>query len=671
MQLLRIEIENFRNIEHAQLDGLSPTLALFGWNRQCKSSILLALQMLLFGWCPLTDRRGGKADALVHDGAKEAVISADVFVRGGDPEALRITLRLKRRGQNEWTAIDPDTGEVPFESRSEFWAHAGINERHAMVAAMPAQFLASKELGGILQELLVGDVEPEVVRKTILDHARQHLADQIKGAKEMAAALATEYVEWASTFAQQRGLDVDAPGGLESLGKAAFDHRRDIKRELKEEQTRLEDMGFVSDATDSQRKVRSVDELPAIRKGVEGLVEHEKALLEEKGRAEQAVSAKDVAVQRHAVEDALAVARAAEVTADEEVRAATAAEAMASDAVDAAKTEETSASLARAEAQRQSDQAKRALGLLNTPDGRCPTCGKGYTDKDRATFLGPLEREAERAEAMLARAVSAVEAHLAAVTERRQELAAAKPAKQRAERKQREASGVVADASAKLRALPVPYAGRPLAEVTADLAETQRQIALGKTLHAALERVDAKQSSEAFIETLERDIARLNWAVKAFRDGEVTKQFMRDGLADFTHRANLELEPFGFSLGVSVVGKAVDIMLQCPEAQAARAYYLCSGAEQLLTQHAVALAFADTGAPVILDELNGLDPRYRKGVLARLRDTPRMASVIVAAAWQGTVESVEPVAQALAPVTVVWAKGGGVEISRVAEEVAA
>lgn len=670
MQITRIEIRDFRNIEHLVLDDLSPTLALFGMNGQCKTSVMLALQMLLFGWCPLTTRSGQGAGLLVRDGAKEAVISADVFVRGADPETVRLTCTLVRRGQNEWTAIDPDTGEICFENRDQLWTFAGINERHAMVAAMPQVFLESKELGGILAELLTGDVDPGVVRETILDHARQYLADQLKGAgTSMAESLAQEYVAWLTRFAEAAGLNIERSGDLESLGAKAFDYRRDLKRDLKAHQIELDNMGFVPDAIDHKKKVRTVAELPTIRGKVQSLEACEKNLFEEKGRAESAISADDVAARRTAIQVELDEARERANEAQNCIEQVKATVAAAEAAVDTAKSNETNACMTRNQANH--DQAVRArdLATLNTPDGKCPTCKRAYSGKDRATLLAPLEREEKRAQAALDEALTELEVKLDELGRARKQHTKAISKLEDAEHIQRDASGKVSAIEARLAAVPEAYDGRPLDAVVAELVKTQESISRGKTLTEVLEKIDARDSMQRYIEITNAEIARLNWAVKAFRDGEVTKQFMRDGLADFTSRANIELEPFGYSLDVAVVGKAVDVMLLCPGAATARPVSHCSGGQKMLAQYAVALAFSETGAPVFLDNINELDGAHRKRMLGRLREMPESTTVLVAAAWQQGNTDMGPIAQALAPVTVAWAEDGQVTVTRTGAKV--
>ncbi len=614
MKLKRIHIEDFRSLERLELNVNTDALALFGLNGAGKSSVLYALQVLFHGKCPVTMGSRTTLDTLIRDGAKQAQISATL-------DNWQVSLTLKRRGANEFTVTDADTGEMPpdMQSREAFWAAAGVKPAHAAVAMLPDQYLCSRDLGGILADLLAGDISTEAV-----------------------LALAGEHRDWLERYLQLSQATLESAADLTQLGKRVEGDRRERNKDLKYARDRVQQLVVVTPVLDVKGRARTTDDIPTIANQLEDVERKRTALFEERGRATAAapVSADELAAAQAAVQAAVDAHDAAQA-ALEAARAAR----------EQARTEESSANADSVRLERDIREAQAAVDALTSADGCCPTCGRKCTDTLRAKLIDPLQKRVTEAQAAYdaARARTdelraALPAHHTAYADASTAVLVAQNAYQAALRKATELEGRQGG-------------GRPVEEIEADIAEIEAKRERGRELLEKLQKVKEREDLLLEAKRTEGELAHYDWAVEAFRDGAIAKGLMSAGLDEFCARANLELNPLGYAMRVQVEGKTAEVWLCCPN-QPERPVAHCSDGQKKLAEFAIAVAFADTGAPVLIDNLNELDAGLRKGVLRRLRDVEQVSTVLVAGAWQQSKTDWQAVAQALAPVTVCWVEDG-------------
>ena len=500
---------------------------------------------------------------------------------------------------------------------------------HAMVAAMPAAMLESQELGDILAQLLAADVTPAMIVELMDGHDA-----------------------WVRDFLARKSLRLDTVADFDLLGSAGYSTRTETKKEVAQAKVDVEAMQLVQPPKDAKGRTLGTDDLERIRAAV---AKTEAALLtlkKEQGAAEVSTPVEDVAEQRQALEAKLAETDDVLTTLEVHTSKARARFDAASNAVSEGKVVHSRAMNRVETAMRPLEQGKTALERLQTQKGACPTCGRAYTAKLRHDLLAPLEAALRQAETAYSAAVEAAQKQLEALPALHDEVSRTRQDIEEIETNHRRTESSRANVAAQLAALPKPSTARPLADVEADIEATIAKLERGRGLVSTLEQLREKGMAEAAIAHLEGELYHLDWAVSQFKDGAAIKGLVGDGLAEFTSRCNVYLKPHGHELTIAVNGKHVELQLQ------GRAARLASPGAKAVIQLAVALAFADSGAPVIVDDVNNMDGLRRRLALQQLREA-QVGTVIAAASWQQT-KNVDMVrlAAALAPATIVWMENG-------------
>ena len=612
MHITNIIAEDFRNIESCELTDLPKTIALFGWNGQGKTSLENAIQMALFGFCKHTQRNGNGFQCLIREGADVAHISIDLTQ---DDHEYTILVKLPRKGSREWSCVDTATGKsvTGVISPETFWHIHGIDMRQALVAGMPRAFLHSKELGDLLSELLAGDIDVDTIMDAAGDHA-----------------------DWLGAFAKKNHANLATASGLKALGDAAFAKRTEYNRDLKSGKAVLEDMSQTTAPKDSKKKKRTLDDLPGVLAALQGCVSARDALQRKLGAAENGRSADDIDADKKKVKKQLEELTAKNRKADDEIIAIH-------------KKLEIAEKEFEHHAGRGIEIEKLLIDIEKSPKAgdACPTCQRTFSEAaakkatkgllDSATLL--KEKEA------LAGKVEKAEAAVVELREKKATLM------------DREAETPYAE---RLRALDNETpAGDPQA-LQAEINALAERIARGQELVEKLNAFDEYTRHVAYLDRLQEDIAELDWAVKSFRDGEITKSFMSDGAEDFEKRCNVRLEAFGYKISVKAEGKKVEMLLTWKEKSGIQ-YTIpiskVSQGQQAITEMAIAYAFAETGAPVILDDTNEMDGNYRRILLTDAKEND-CGSVFIAAAWQQASADMAPKAKALDPIQVIWVEEG-------------
>jgi predicted nucleic acid-binding Zn-ribbon protein len=489
---------------------------------------------------------------------------------------------------------------------------------------MPDAFLCSKDLGDLLAETLVGKVD----------------VDELCGR-------AAGHGEWLRKYAKAKAVDLSMPRGLFDLGKFAETDRRDWNREIKQQEALLADLEGAYTPIDGHGNPLEHTALEACQQALDRCREKRGALNEEL-KASQGI-------------DSLAALQAEEIALTEQVAKTEAAGKQAD--IDAgavfqarqdASTEQNTQTSYRNQHQHDVSLLRQALEAIIDSEN-CPTCrqacGPEVWDRlrqEKQDELCAKEADTERLETAWQAAHDA--------------LVASHEAEKAAKTKAQQLSGELHTLRRKLGEVQgqlARFAGvRPTGDIEGDIATVQEQITKGEKTVAALQELRKRHDCEAYIEAHSAEVQHLDWAVTALRDGELLKGSMHDELAAFRDRLNLELEPHGYSIDVQAEGKSMQFLLTCP-GQGPRPVALCSTGNRALAAAAVALAFADHGVPVMLDNTNHLDFANRARLLGRLRERAT-GTVLNACAWQQGLSDMSPVAKALAPATVYWVEGGAI-----------
>lgn len=579
---MKIAIKNFRNIRNLTIDGAP--LALFGMNRAGKSSVLYAIQYALYGWCAQTGRDGRGASAMIRSGAK----SASIEITFGDV-VVHCEITAKK---NEWFVTDmAGTGIDHITSRAAFWQHLGCDLRSAEIAGNPAAYVLSKDLGDALASHVAGDIAQS----------------------ELATYCGPRW-EWVREFAVRKNCgELRDAAAIKSLGKACYEWRTAINRDLKQARAALAETPRPETQADPAKS-------SAYAATMAKLDERLAALNREHGAAETARDADVVAAELDAARVGLDAATTALRSATERQLAAHAENDAASQRLREAQVNESTAQLMTAQAESRAVEAQRAIDAVNA-DAKCPTCGREWTQKIRDAVTAPLQAALEAAQDDVSQRVSAKDAAFESLKLANHAASAARETIDAAAGRATTATAEFARARARVDALETEakMLRRPLAVIDAEIDDITARRNNGAKIIEAARVLKQIAEWEAFIATNEGEVETLDWAVEEFHNGAAIKTLVEGKINAFTARINAELSRHELSARIDVDGKSVVLMLR-NERDAETGYQPASATNrgtQRLACLAIARAFA-AGSPVILDDVNDLDWQDRRDVISGL-----------------------------------------------------
>lgn len=650
MKILELHITNFRGVRHAHITPDRPTL-LLGLNGQGKSTILQAVGLLLFGGA--LDARGSRilvAD-LIGPHGKDAEVRALIETPQGRviAEARITTKGIKAQFLDErGVGLYSPNAEA---ARIAFWAACGIDPERAAVACNPRAYLMDGGIGSVLARLDGGGIDSARLRDDCGDH--------------------WDFVE---RLANTHRTGLASVPQLEALGAAAFSERTSTKRLLADAENRARIAtesagGVVYDASAMERAQRTMREceqqLADLRvtlgraqqqtEAAQNAPDYE-ALTAEQANLEQAL--------RGELEGTTAVL--AQVQA--ESKSAQEAHAKAGQLVKGKESALTASARIVAMTEAQIEQLRQRAAVAEK--GECPTCGGKMkkADFDAAkkavtlaeNDLAKVQAEHAKAEQALADARAEAEAAnqraVAAMTEASRDAA-------RIELLTRFLDGQdvrgMDDTMHRLveiaRILKAP---RPdpvdVTEVEKQIAEVEARIAKGRAIIAQGEAARDAEAHTRDADAYRAEIANLDWVVKAFKDGALTKQYSGAGLDAFVAEASAVLEPYGYGLSVATQGKITNVLLHLPEGGAVP-YQWASKGQRVLMEWAVTCIASQAVACV--DDLDALSGHFKSIVIPQIaaRET---GTTLAAATWgvPGTPD-VDALSEAMG-VSVVWVEQG-------------
>lgn len=629
-------VENYRGVTRVAVSDVETGVYLRGRNGSGKSSTLDAIRLAIFGRCADTDDAGRGRSGAIRDGAKQFAVAVQMQ-RPSDGERVEIAL-THRGAKSELSYTILSTGEV-LDTPEAFWAWYGIPKKHAELSAALAAYLErdadakrDDSFGAVIAEYLAEDVGLE----TIIAQS---------GAND--AWLRARLTDW--------GRTPRTMADWKSFGEGMAEARKEKNAEVKQIQRDIEVLGFVAPPVDARGTPIPVTMLSQVQMALADVETQRDVLQQELGASRGGRSAAQIAVDREACAARLATAqelegraRAALATVSERDRAL-------DSGLQAALTRRSAVTAALMMFRRTVTVNEE---ILAGATDACPRCGQALSPGAQTKLFGPIRAELEQARGQVATA----EQQIAGCDAEHESLRALRSEHEAVIRSAQDAVGTVVgrtqtarDEHARVQA--EKPAGRPADVITAEIAALDVRIAAGGEKLDALKRLANIAGMTARLTEVQMEVAHLNWAVLSFRDGELLKRITTGSRKnEFLGRCNAELEPFGYRMDIDPLGKQLRLMAGRVGA-AARPWAQCSKGEQVIVMFAVALAFGGDAAPVILDDVDGVDDDHKQVLLARLK---RCAGGVILAGHgrDMTAAELSALEQAFAPARLVWIADG-------------
>jgi len=598
---MKLTLINFRNVEYAELD-LSGATILLGLNGQGKSTVHNAIQLALFGWCEHTTKAGAGYAALIRNGAPSARIVLDW--RG-----YRVLLDLSPK-KREWTCCDPETGEVhtDINSPAALWQALRINQTHAMVCAFPTQIVGGAEFSSVLSDYLRGGLTRDALM----------------------ARVPAEHMAPLANLAAGHRMQLDTVADFEAVGGLAYAKRTDVNRDLKMADAAIKETGFIKPAVLPDGTVLTVADIARLGAERARHTAELNALRVELGRAYQAASAPVLDVQATETE---INSQQAVLDAAEKALAAIQLHVQAQWDLNEARN-----------AQHAAERAKqKAEAVRDAVATDCPTCKRKLTKPMRDAIVADAQLAVDAAAQVLASAdaeTTRLGVAWQSVEYKGDPADVVNARKRNAEQEIARLTRMLKDA-----AVPV-YTGPSPEEIEATITAGVCAVDSIDTRLVTLNRQRELAECTAHAAALRADFAHLDWIVKEFHDGIAYRALLVEAAAPIVGAVNAWLVD---ALEIVAEGKSFGLLFN------GRPLGLASAGQRALVAYAFANAFADCGAPILLDDINNLDPEARGRLAMRLRQTD---VVLAGTPLDTSAEYLNRAAAALAPMRVLAVQGG-------------
>lgn len=627
MKIPYLKIDNFREVRSLDLRNLTMTTILTGPNGAGKTTALDALRVVLAGQC--YDQSGKRIpnEDLIGPNGNAATIDMGVE---HDGKTFSLFLTIKKSGTT-LTAKDAKAYEAfpgadgATKIRAALCDALGTDLRKLECALNPRAYLLGPELGNMLAELCGGDVDINDVRRA-----------------------ADEHWEYLERLASDMRLEFDA-GGLPKIGEGAAKRRTEVNKRIAVLEKAIADLAEIERPTDTKGNPMGADQIQPLNKFLAELQGKRDGLIAEKGKARIVAESLD---RIQALTDERTNARM-DFAANDQIAQDAKGKMVAYGPVMAqANTGYNQVESVYVAAGHKLEQAVAALDAINTPDGKCPTCG----EKFKAKLLQPLTD----AEAAARAEYVALEAKIKEAQGKHAEFAA-EDARLRdvlnaalAEVKKAEAE--VDRIGREIKALPDPKTVRSIADLDAEIAAIETRCGAGRAKVEALGQWAELTEAQENLAEVTAELSHLEWIIMAFRDGEFMKSTLSDSKGEFETACNVTLDPYGYTLAVEVEGKHVMVTL-AKEGHRAAPLVQCSKAELVLAGWAVANAFAGQ-CPICMDDMDALYGKTKNTLLKSLVDRESESPVFIAGAWTAGSVDLAPIRTAIPNASVVWVEGG-------------
>lgn len=611
-----VYINNFRGLKSAILQGVNGRVYATGESGHGKTALLGALQFAWTGECYNQHGKRIENADLVGPHGKEASIVQEILI-DGELLSFEVMVSAKRQVCRVMQAGGELMAGTPKEVRAALWRRLGGNPQYARAGLHSRQFLLADDIIQAVTALYGG-----VDQDRLVDLCGTHWP-------------------WLQKFVQARGLSMGTPAALAKIGDAAFAARTEVNRTAKELQVQI-DAGTVPlpRATDGRELLP--DELPKIKEYLESLNSERDTLLRRLGASTGTHTEAEITAEVQAVEAQIATLVKPEPSTatlgNERKRIANlhAAELKLLEPLISRHTEITA-----------------QIEKLKTSAPICLTCKRAYKPTDIAKLMPPLEGEIAALNGQIGEKSPYVESladSLKALDERIADATVAEQAYNDAKRA----------LDARLQALRALEPRTDAEGVEDEIAEVDASIARCKEIIRSLKAHQANEDLRRQHAAKVAEAENLNWAVAAFRDGEITNQLSAGGMGAFVAQVNTALEAFGVTL--SIEGEAGQMSIYFTRRGIKRNIADASNGELLVCQLGIVTVFGQ--GVVVIDNLDALVGEWKQEILYRINEIP--GNVFFAGA--STVAPKELV-DWLAPAVTVWVQDGAAEV--IGTEVAA
>lgn len=605
-----IHINNFRGLRSAAITGLQGRLFVTGLNGAGKTSLLGAVQVALTGQCHDQNGRRIQNPSLIGSEGREASVVLGLELPDG-PAELAVTITAKQQ-----------TVRVTRDARD-------------LIAGRPDEVRAAlwKRLGG---DAALADAGVHSRQYVLGDAILAHIAKLSGGIDaELLARLCGDNAEWLLNFAAARRLSLETPEALAKLGQAAYDARTEVNRNIKALAARIEAKPVEAPVHPATGKPFTADDLPALRKNLAELRQERDAAQRQLGAASGTHTQAEIDAGIQACQDGLAALVEPEIAVD----------ALLAERDRMSKIHGQEKQIA-ARIHEEIQRVEKQIAAIRQQGAACPTCKRAYKKGDTEKAIAELEAKLVPLRAEYAEKAPYVQSLLDSLG----------PIDERIRAVRSDWDGYNAEKrrlEARLDAFQKCAPRQDTAAIEAEIASLDRRIQACESAIQALNECAALDGLRADLAAANGEAERLNWAVAAFRDGDITNQLTGAGQEVFIERMNERLAEFGISLGIR--GGGADAVIVYRRRGVERVLAEASDGELLLCQLAVATTFGQ--GVTVLDGIDALDGEWRRAALEWLRDM--QGSCVLGGAWglAGQVPG-QAIAQYLQPAAVVWVENG-------------
>jgi DNA repair exonuclease SbcCD ATPase subunit len=649
MKIEALKIRNFRGIRELEITECASRMLVLGFNRAGKTSLFDAIRGVFIG--KLSDAAGKqvRVPEWVGPWAKSANVEIAFTTPGGETMTARmrvtnsVSLEIEVPGRPSWTG-------PPAEVRGALWEHLGVSQKHRECGMTPRTFLTGDDLGQMVSDLGGGGVDKAKLQEILGEHA-----------------------DWFYDLAALNGITLDSLDSLRAIGAAMFQKRSALNAELKTCRAGIDELACVMPPANAKGAVLTVENIPDVEAAIQKLNRERDTLVEERGAAQAADSAGDIAAELAAAEAMLADLQKKEQALPEHsglvqaLEEATARHKTAARELEAAKKADSNAVYAVQQSDTEKSRAVKLAAQALEAGMACPHCGANVTEK-RADKLADKNRAAlEAAEAAYTEAAERRDETQAALKKAHEDagdsLAALEKAEAGLKQAEREAARLLdaldrARSNVNILKAQKPAEYRDIGEIRTDIEKIDARIAAGQNALETLRQLQRREALSSRESELEKAIVRLSWAIPLFHnDGRsnhaaALNELACDEQAAFLAACNERLDMFGCCLGLDTAGKALYVTFGDIESGRHIPLAQVSGAEMLLAEWAVATAFAGDGI-VLLDEISRLDGRFRPKLLDAFQ-AHEGCLWLVSAYTKEAKPDIARVSAALAPAGVVW-----------------
>ena len=430
-----------------------------------------------------------------------------------------------------------------------------------------------------------------------------HLRTAINPASVL-ARIEPQHAEFTLNLMERHRLP-QSPDGFEALGTIAYEKRRDVARDLKLADGVVKEIGFLPPVK-FEGRVMAVHDIAALTAGIRERTHRIGELQMLRGRAEQAGAAVDVIALKRERDELLALSVALEKYRK-------------------AESEYQAAESAYTQATNVRQVAERAADIVT----KCPTCGAKLSAKKREELQADAQAAISAAREAEAAAQAAAAQAFAALAPL--EVPGAPPLSEIYER------------MTEIRiALDSQYDGPALADILAEIGEAEQWIENAKHAGRLLERHRELEDTRAQAATLRTEWEHLDYVTKSFHDGVILKACLAEAAQPLIDAVQsvipgvLEIRPEGKTFGLYYDGHPVR---------------RASEGQRAMIAFALADAFAGDGYPVLMDDVNDLDPARRAELLGQIQ---ARATGTVILAGTPLDRDVDRFAQGITPMRVYW-----------------